>query len=110
MDERRKLKRLRINLDVYDQASGSLLGYTSNLHAEGMMMVSENPFVIGKGYSIWLEIPDGDKDTKKIFLAACSRWCTSVKDPMLYYTGFRFVHPTPEIMEYAQIFLNDLVT
>ena len=127
MSERRKSKRIKALLNVFDQASDSLLGVVVNIHAEGMMIICDHELPIGKKYRVWVEIPgDTEEESNKVFLSVISRWCFAEnkqekkqkekqeekqeeKNPDLYSVGFSFNLPSQAIAEYTQILIYDLV-
>ena len=115
MNERRKLKRIKALLNVFDQASDSYLGVAVNIHAEGMMIICDHELPIGKKYRVWIEIPgDTEEESNKVFLSVFIRWCLAENKQEennlgLYSIGFSFNLPSQAIAEYTQFLVNDLV-
>jgi len=127
MSERRKSKRIKALLNVFDLASDSLLGIAVNIHAQGLMILCGDKLPIGKTYRVWIEIPgDSEEESSKVFLSIISCWCLAEKkqekkqeekkeekieekDQGLYSVGFSFDLPSRAIAEYTQILVNDLV-
>jgi len=92
MQESRNLKRIHRNLDVIEQTSGDLIGYTGNIHHEGLMLVIKFQPALFLDIPIWVEAPEV-KD--KIPLVINGVWSQANKNSNLYGTGCLLVEPSP---------------
>lgn len=90
--ERRREKRLAINEEVFEQASGKSIGYTGDLNANGMMLIGSTQFEIGEKTNINLNIPDGKTKKKRISLTAQCQWSEPHCDTPFYNSGFKFIY------------------
>jgi len=109
LTENRKLKRYSVRLKVFTQETGELLGYTSNLHTEGMKIMGEIPLPDEKEIQIWFGASKEDEEEKRISLTACIIWRNfSNTTPIFYYSGFRFVNPPEEALDSIQELINEL--
>lgn len=54
MVKKRKCKRYIISLRVFEQESEALLGFTANLHKEGMMVMTEKLIPINNDINVLL--------------------------------------------------------
>lgn len=100
--ERRNVKRLTIHEEVYDQKTNKSLGYTADLNAYGMMLVSVDKFNIGEEIRISIDIPNGKKEKFRTSLTAQCRWSEPHLDTPLYNSGFHFVYITKFDIEYIE--------
>ena len=108
-DERRKLKRFSVRLKVYSQETNEVIGYTNNLHTEGMMMMSMTPLPKGKEIKIWFGTNNGDKEQEKIFLTVYRVWSSFTEDvPRLYCSGLHYDNPSYEALDKIQGLIDDL--
>jgi len=92
MDEQpRNLQRrhLIFYLEVYDDATGELLGHLVDLTTKGLKLVSKNPFPDGKTYTMRMTLPEDYFEEKILRFEATSRWCTNAVNPDFYDTGFQ---------------------
>ena len=93
MEEKRNLKRIHRNLDVIEQTSGDLIGYTGNVHHEGMMLVSQFQPALFLDIPIWIDVPEINE---KIPLVINGKWSQTNKNSDLYGTGCQLVESSPE--------------
>jgi hypothetical protein len=93
LGEKRRLKRSLCYLDVIEQTSGNFMGTATNIHHEGMMLVSMFQPALFLDVPIWVEDPN-IKD--KIPLVINGIWSQMNMHPVSYYTGCRIVDPSPE--------------
>ncbi len=93
MKEKRNLKRIHRNLDVIEQTSGDLIGYTGNIHYEGLMLTSRFRPALFLDIPIWINIP---KNKDKIPLVINGIWSQVNKNSGEYGTGCRLSEPSPE--------------
>ena len=76
MTERRKLERHHVSssLEVYDLDSGQLLGRVVDLHAEGLMLLSETPIELDRTWALQVNLPMTLNGVSEFTLGAESRW------------------------------------
>lgn len=97
--ERRKLPRkyLVIYSRVFDRKSGQVIGYLSDLTAEGCMLIGESLIAQDTLIDIRVDLPDDPPFTRKqLDLTARAMWSRPDIDPSFYNTGFHFENPTAE--------------
>ncbi len=75
-------------LEVYDDATGELLGHLVDLTTKGIKLVSKNAFPNGQTYVMRMELPEDYFEEKTLRFTATSRWCTNDVNPDFYDTGF----------------------
>jgi hypothetical protein len=92
MQERRKLERHHVSssLEVYDLDSGQLLGRVVDLHAEGLMLLSETPLELNKAWALQVNLPMTLNGTREFILDAESRWNRESIGGTQYWTGLEF--------------------
>lgn len=99
MDEKRKLPRkyLIIYSRVFDQTSGKLLGYLSDLSQMGAMIIAEQPLEVSSLLSLRLDLPD-PKEFNAHFLNITARVARCHVDisPAFYDIGLEFQNVQPE--------------
>lgn len=100
--ERRNVRRLSINEEVFDQKTGKSIGHTADINAYGMMLVGETQFEIGKEIRISLEIPNGNDKKTRTSLSAQCRWSEPFATTKFFNSGFRFVYTTKYDIEYIE--------
>lgn len=93
--EDREFKRFVINVKVFDQETNECLGYSANMHSEGMMLSSEKLITCGKEYNIMIRHLQDDDDLVEINLDARCLWSKSGNNPDFYMAGFQFIDPSP---------------
>ena len=98
MQEKRKSPRKIANedLEVYDQITGDQVGKVVNISAEGLMLLSHEPFSIGSVYPFDLKLPNLIKKHSKISFGAEAVWSTEAAQPDNYWTGFRVIDISEE--------------
>jgi hypothetical protein len=86
----RRLVRFPVNVKVYDDANGNTLGYTSNMHVEGMMLMSFAAVVVDTEYRVRLEYLEPDDEIVQIRLSARCLWCKQANNQDVHHSGFYF--------------------
>ncbi|HLB31476.1 MAG TPA: PilZ domain-containing protein [Gammaproteobacteria bacterium] len=86
----RKLTRFPVNVKVYNDADGESLGYTSNMHVEGMMLMSFTVIEVDTEYRVRLETLGPDDEIVQIRLSARCLWCKQADNQDVYNSGFYF--------------------
>ena len=92
MTERRKLERHHVSssLEVYDLDSGQLLGRVVDLHAEGLMLLSERPIELDKAWALQVNLPMTLNGISEFTLDAESRWNRESISGEQFWTGLQF--------------------
>ncbi len=83
-ENRRKLDRMLCYLDVFDQATGDLIGNANDIHHEGLNLITKEEFPLLNDLSIWVEDP---RDNVRIPLVVEGVWNQMENDPVYYSTG-----------------------
>jgi hypothetical protein len=98
LEDKRKLERRICYLDAYEQATDDLIGNASNIHPEGLMLISKAEIPLFKDLSISLVVPGYEES--KIQLVINGVWNREYKYPELdfFNTGCRLIEPTPEVI------------
>lgn len=107
--ERRKIIRFSINEEVYDQKTGKSLGYTADLNAYGMMLVSTDQCKTGEETRISINIPDGKNKKIKTFLTAQCRWSERHLNTAFFNSGFRFIYSSNFDIEFIETLFFGLI-
>jgi len=110
INEKRRLKRFSARLKVYSQLTDELIGYSENLHTEGMMIVTKEPLTKNEELQIWFGATKEEKRLNRIFVSAYPVWnsFTDDGDPF-YYSGLHFVPPPEKTLDQIQTLLNNLI-
>lgn len=107
--EKRRLKRFSAKLKVYSQSDDKLLGYSENLHTEGMMIVTKTPLPKNKEIHIWFGASKEEKRLNRIFITAYIVWeSMSTDGDRFYYSGLHFVAPDEKTLDRIQELLYSL--
>jgi thymidylate synthase len=108
-EEKRRLKRFSARLKVYSQTTDELIGYSENLHTEGMMIVTKEPMAKGQEIQIWFGATKEEKRLNRIFISAFKVWDSfSDNGERFYYSGLHFVAPTEETVDRIQSLLEEI--
>ena len=91
MIEKRKLTRLKLlyHLRVFNKDNYRLLGCLGDIHAKGLMLVSESRITIKKDYNIRIALPEPLDEREEINVTARALWCRLYVNPLFYQTGFQ---------------------
>lgn len=94
MKERRKIPRkyLMAYSSVYEQSTGKMLGYLSDLTIGGLMIISKESLEVGKKIDLHIDLPEMPIITDS-FLRINTRVARSQPDidPRLFNIGFEFI-------------------
>ncbi|WP_022962611.1 PilZ domain-containing protein [Halopseudomonas pelagia] len=93
MYEKRRLERHKIttSLEVYDLDSGQHLGRVVDLHAEGLMLLSEQPMELFRRYALQVSLPMILNGMTEFFVDAESLWQRESIAGGQHWTGLHFV-------------------
>ncbi len=91
MRERRKVKRSNsvFYLEVFEEETKSFVGRLINITKDGMMLESQEPIEVKKGYRLCMELPNSLVSKPKITFDAKSVWCRKEGDFETYNAGFQ---------------------
>ena len=111
MEERRKIPRkyLMAYSSVYEQSTGKMLGYLSDLTLEGLMVIGKEKLGIGRETEIRIDLPE-TPSFKENHLQIGVRviWVQPDIDPRLNNIGFNFIdlsgEQKPIILEMIEIY------
>ncbi len=107
--EKRRLKRFSARLKVYSQLTDDLIGYSENLHTEGMMIVTKNPIAKDQELQIWFGATKEEKRLNRIFVSAYKVWESFTNEgERLYYSGLHFVAPSEDVLDKIQTLLYNI--
>ena len=89
-EDARGLKRrhLIFYLEVFDDATGELLGHLVDITTKGIKMVSKEAIAPGRTLTLRMMLPDGFAETTMLRFQATSRWSSNDVNPDFYDTGF----------------------
>ena len=107
MKEQRKSPRKIANevLEVSDQITGAQIGRVVNISAEGLMLLSQEPIVIGSVYQLDLVLPGSSNETHKVSFGAEAVWTLEATQPESFWTGFRII----DISNEDVLLIHDLI-
>ncbi len=97
--EVRKLKRFILYLNVIEQATGKLLGYTGNIHHQGLMLVSKHEIPLITDIPVLVQIPGEEGIESEIPLIINGIWNQLNRNPHFYNTGCQVVDPSSEVID-----------
>ena len=109
INEKRRLKRHSVKLNVYAQETDELIGRAGNLHIQGMMIYSEKPIPENKEIRLWFGAAKDDKRLSRIFLSGYRVWTSfSDDDEPLYCSGIHFVPPSEDTLDKIQSLIYEI--
>lgn len=89
-------------LKVTDRKTGLELGRLGDIHAEGMLVFSEQPLAIGGSYQAALELPKAlaaDLELQSLPFQGQSVWTRPGPKMNNYFeSGLRFINSTPRVL------------
>lgn len=93
MKEQRKATRKIANevLEVSDQITGTQVGRVVNISAEGLMLLSQEPILVGSVYQLDLVLQGTSDGESKVSFGAEAVWSLEATQPDSYWTGFRII-------------------
>lgn len=105
--ENRKLKRLIINVKIYERKTGEFIGYSANMHVQGMMMSSTGIMPVGEEYLIQIKHMEDD-EVIEIPLHMRCLWSSPGDNPDFFQSGYVFIEPKPAQTRAIENLLEDL--
>lgn len=92
-------------LEIQDQVTGNTLGRIVNISAEGFMLLSQEPMLIGTVYQLNLVDPSSQEVQKPVAFSAEAVWSTEASHPESFWSGFRIT----EISSDDVIYIDRLI-
>ncbi len=86
-------------LEIHDQVTGNTLGCIVNISAEGFMLLSQEPMLIGTEYQLNL-IDPSSQDRQSTTFRAEAVWSTEASHPESFWSGFRITEISSEDVRY----------
>lgn len=83
-------------LKVFNSVTDKPIGFLGNVSADGLMLISQLPMMIGVDFNLRLKIPGDDGCHQVIDFTACCLWCHEDATPLHYDAGFILQRPPPE--------------
>lgn len=92
--ERRRLERHSVStsLEVFDLDTGDHLGRVVDLHAEGLMLLSERPLDLFRSFALQVNLPMTLNGMTEFLLDAESLWNRESISGQQYWTGLHFTN------------------
>lgn len=107
--ENRRLERFIVNVKVYKLDTGNVLGYTANMHTEGMMIKSADPIPLNEELDIKLEHLQFNDELIELPMRVIALWSSHDEDSDFIFTGFKIVDPTPTQRKTISNIIEELV-
>jgi hypothetical protein len=89
-------KQIIYYLRVFEQDTGKLLGYLSDLTTKGFMTIGDKKVKAGKTYRLRMDLPQEMKGAKRIIFKAKALWCKPDANPDFCNTGYRMLNLSKE--------------
>jgi len=99
MEERRRIPRkyLMAYSSVFEQSTGKMLGYLSDLTLEGLMVIGKEKLEIGKETEIRIDLPEIPAfKENSLQISVRIIWLQPDIDPRLNNIGFNFIDLSEE--------------
>ena len=101
-DRRIERHQLPYFLRVFNSVTDKPIGFLGNVSADGLMLISQLPMMIGVDFQLRLKIPASDGCQQIIDFTACCVWCHEDATPLHYDAGFIVQRPPPEFGQLVQ--------
>jgi hypothetical protein len=98
MPERRTIPRRKFAyyMKVYDEQTGQVLGYLSDISTTGFRLDCNSPLSLEKAYTLNLELTSDLASKSYMIFKAQTRWCkVDPTDPTTYQVGFELKSIAP---------------
>ncbi|KJZ33348.1 PilZ domain-containing protein [Pseudomonas sp. B21-040] len=83
-------------LKVFNSVTDKPIGFLGNVSADGLMLISQLPMMIGADFDLRLKIPGCNGCLQVIDFRACCLWCHEDATPHHYDAGFSLQRAPPE--------------
>ncbi|TBN38243.1 PilZ domain-containing protein [Pseudomonas sp. BGI-2] len=95
-DRRIERHQLPYFLKVFNSVTDKPIGFLGNVSADGLMLISQLPMMVGVDFDLRLKIPARDGCQLVIDLTVCCLWCHEDETPHHYDAGFSLQRAPPE--------------
>lgn len=95
-DRRIERHQLPYFLKVFNSVTDKPIGFLGNVSADGLMLISQLPMMVGVDFDLRLKIPTHEGCQQVIDLTACCLWCHEDETPQHYDAGFSLQRAPPE--------------
>lgn len=95
-DRRIQRHQLPYFLRVFNSVTDKPVGFLGNVSADGLMLISQLPMMVGVDFQLRLKIPLDGNSQRVIDLNACCLWCHEDATPQHYDAGFSLQRAPPE--------------
>lgn len=102
IDRRIERHQLPYYLRVFNSVTDKQIGFLGNVSAEGLMLISQLPMMVGVDFNLRLKIPMGDGCQQVVDVTACCLWCREDATPQHYDAGFMLHRPPPEFAQLVE--------
>ncbi|MBU2711011.1 PilZ domain-containing protein [Zooshikella harenae] len=102
--EQRAITRHQLNayLTIYNRFTDRPIGYIGNISAQGLMLISEIPIMVGEAFEMRIKIPHEVSPTEVyIDFKAVSQWSKPDVDQRYFDSGFEIVEADQGIINLA---------
>jgi len=101
---------LNASIDVWDAQSDEHLGRLANIHAQGLMLLSDFPLVEEKLYSLRLTLPQSLVDTGELMLTVDCLWVKSseAEDESRHWAGCQIIDVSTQGLAVIELILSRL--
>ncbi len=99
-DRRIERHQLPYFLKVFNSVTDKPIGFLGNVSADGLMLISQLPMMVGADFDLRLKIPASNGCQQVIDLTACCLWCHEDETPHHYDAGFSLQRAP---LEYEQL-------
>ncbi|QAY88442.1 PilZ domain-containing protein [Pseudomonas arsenicoxydans] len=101
-DRRIERHQLPYFLRVFNSVTDKPIGFLGNVSADGLMLISQLPMMVGVDFDLRLKIPASNGCQQVIDLTACCLWCHEDATPHHYDAGFSLQRAPPEYEQLMQ--------
>ncbi len=107
--EQRKLKRRNfiLNIEVQEENSGKILGDLGDITTEGIMLVSDDPILEDKLFSLKIQLPEEADEQLEIGFEAQSIRCQKTIHEAIFITGFKITTLDEENRKKIEYFIEE---
>ncbi|NBF02897.1 PilZ domain-containing protein [Pseudomonas sp. Fl5BN2] len=100
----RRIERHQLSsfLKVFNRFTDKPVGFLGNLSADGLMLISQLPMLIGAEFELRVKVPCGEGQVQLIDFSASCLWCHEDLTPHHYDSGFSLLRVSPEFAELEQ--------